>query len=231
MAVSKTPEDDYLNDDLRCPPVGVTRSRISVGIWTESHLQSDIETASEAYFRYYTEQGVQALSDRGRYATARTHNDVVAVVGWILQDLERHEIIARLREDLQNRQILPDDKALEGTVDLTSRLVTMMEVGSLGCSFTGGTRLDWEYGLLRQCIERHFGSDPVLEDNVRLEKLFVARNLGRIAGLEILWTDNLADHLRLTDDNQKVSIFHHVTFLQNHATYVSLVFVSSARWH
>ncbi|KAH6866123.1 hypothetical protein B0T10DRAFT_502819, partial [Thelonectria olida] len=206
------------NDDLRNPPVGVTRCQVSLGLWAGSQLQSDIETASEAYFRYYADQSAQALSDRGRYATARTHKDIVVVARWIQRDLERDEILRRLHEDLRNRELPPDDKALQGTIDLTARLALMMEVGSLGCSFTGGTRVDWESGSLRECVERHFGSQPALDENVRLEKLFVARNLGRIAGLEILWTENLADHLRLTDDNQKVSIFHHVTFLQMHAT-------------
>jgi hypothetical protein len=35
-----------------------------------------------------------------------------------------------------------------------------------------------------------------------------------MAGLEIVWTDNLADHLRLTDDDTKVHIFHHASFLE-----------------
>ena len=29
-----------------------------------------------------------------------------------------------------------------------------------------------------------------------------------------MWTDNLADHLRLTDDDKRVHIFHHASFLE-----------------
>jgi len=49
---------------------------------------------------------------------------------------------------------------------------------------------------------------------VKLEKIFNARNLGRIAGIEIEWTKNLADHLRLIDEDRKVAIFHHATYLE-----------------
>lgn len=31
--------------------------------------------------------------------------------------------------------------------------------------------------------------------------------LGRIAGLEMVWTDNLADHLRMSNDDTKVTFF------------------------
>jgi hypothetical protein len=32
--------------------------------------------------------------------------------------------------------------------------------------------------------------------------------------MEIEWADNLADHLRLTDGDKKVAIFHHASFLE-----------------
>jgi hypothetical protein len=51
-------------------------------------------------------------------------------------------------------------------------------------------------------------------EHVKLEKIFIARNLGRIAGIEIQFTNNLADHLRLmNEDDKKVTIFHNASFL------------------
>ncbi len=51
-------------------------------------------------------------------------------------------------------------------------------------------------------------------ENVKLEKIFSALNLGRIAGMEIQFTNNLADHLRvMSEDDKKVAIFHNASFL------------------
>lgn len=53
-----------------------------------------------------------------------------------------------------------------------------------------------------------------MDERVKLEKIFNAKNLGQIAGIDIIWTDNIADHLRVSDEDQKVALFHHVCFLE-----------------
>jgi hypothetical protein len=63
-------------------------------------------------------------------------------------------------------------------------------------------------------MEAYFKPTLVSNDIVKLEKIFTAQNLVRIAGLDIIWTGNLADHLRLTNDDQRVHVFHHASFLQ-----------------
>jgi len=50
---------------------------------------------------------------------------------------------------------------------------------------------------------------------VKLDRPFTARNLERIAGLKIVWTDNLPDHLRLMRDDTEVAIYHHASFLEH----------------
>jgi hypothetical protein len=55
----------------------------------------------------------------------------------------------------------------------------------------------------------------VLKEHVKLEKLFNAYNLSRIARIEVVWTSNLADHLRMQDDDTRVAIFQHAFFLEN----------------
>jgi hypothetical protein len=49
---------------------------------------------------------------------------------------------------------------------------------------------------------------------VKLDRIFNARNLGRIAGIEVYWTNNLFDHLRLIDEDRKVAVFHYASFLK-----------------
>jgi hypothetical protein len=49
----------------------------------------------------------------------------------------------------------------------------------------------------------------VLSDHVKLERLFTARNIERVADIQVIWTSNLADHLQLEDDDTKVRLFSH----------------------
>ncbi|KAF2135768.1 uncharacterized protein K452DRAFT_281038 [Aplosporella prunicola CBS 121167] len=91
----------------------------------------------------------------------------------------------------------------------------MTEVGGIQYGFSGQSRLVWKEGTLRDLISSHFGNTQSLaKEHVKLEKVFNARNLVRMAGLEVVWTHNLADHLRLYNDDKSVAIFHHVTFLK-----------------
>jgi len=61
-----------------------------------------------------------------------------------------------------------------------------------------------------------------MKDHVKLEKIFNAMNLEHIAGIEVRWTSNLADHLRMRDDDKAVEIFHYATFLRLHQSRLSL---------
>ncbi|OCL07582.1 hypothetical protein AOQ84DRAFT_408652, partial [Glonium stellatum] len=75
------------------------------------------------------------------------------------------------------------------------------------------TCISWTDGLLKDSVIEHFSRAPVLKDRVKLEKVFNALNLHRIAGIEIHWTNNLADHLRMMEDDRKVALFHYESFL------------------
>lgn len=55
-----------------------------------------------------------------------------------------------------------------------------------------------------------------LSDHVKLERLFTARNIERLADIQVIWTSNLADHLQLEDDDTKVRLFSHTSFLELH---------------
>jgi hypothetical protein len=106
---------------------------------------------------------------------------------------------------------------LDGSIDLTTRLIVMMDIGVLDLGHTGRDQLPWMGGSLKDCV-RGFYDRPIKlgQVNVKLEKIFTARNLSQIAGIEVEWTENLADHLRLIgDDDKKVAIFHYASFLDS----------------
>ncbi|KAL9100442.1 MAG: hypothetical protein Q9163_004187 [Psora crenata] len=91
----------------------------------------------------------------------------------------------------------------------------MVEVGCIPNSFSGRKELKWEHGSLQEFIHTHFGVPGKLNnERVKLERLFVARNLERITGISIFWTNNLADHLRMMEHDTQVAIFHHASFLE-----------------
>lgn len=93
----------------------------------------------------------------------------------------------------------------------------MIDIGRLQYSFTGRQHVQWAASALRDSINNHFTAPIALHgETVKLERVFNARNLGRIGGIEIEWTKNLADHLSFDDYDQKVAIFHHASFLECH---------------
>jgi len=100
---------------------------------------------------------------------------------------------------------------------LAVRVLTMIDVGGLRRSMKlGQVSRSWTHGSLKDFIDSTFPSTKELSDNVKLERLFTARNIEWIADIQVIWTSNLADHLQLEDDDTKVRIFSHATFLELH---------------
>jgi hypothetical protein len=169
----------------------------------------------ESYFSYYTEQCNDALHDGGRHVFVRTHKDIVQIAQYLKNSMNRNSIKKTLASKLPVPKPMNEDELLDGSIDLVSRLLLMVEFGCLQYGFTGRRQLSWVEGSLGECTSKYFCAPQILgQESVRFEKVFNARNLGRIAGIEIQWTNNLADHLSLLDDGKKVAIFHHASFLE-----------------
>ena len=195
----------------------------------------------DAYFEYYHEQCSPALYDAGRHIYIRTHRHIIEVAKHLQDQLTRDEVKRILRPKLPARPVPKseiDDELLDSSINLAARLLLMMEFGNLQFGFSGLTGLAWKNDKsLADCVKEHFQvsrslsqerRDGSLEDffkdylllsrngqeSVSLERKFNARNLGRIAGIQIAWTKNMADHLRLIDDENKVLIFHFASYLE-----------------
>ena len=72
--------------------------------------------------------------------------------------------------------------------------------------------------MLKNFVHGRFSPHVAIQERVKLERGFNARNLERIGGLRIIWSSNIADHLRLTVDDTRITIFHHASFLECHRT-------------
>ncbi|KAL8387974.1 hypothetical protein RB595_009538 [Gaeumannomyces hyphopodioides] len=116
----------------------------------------------------------------------------------------------------------------ENTVNLAARLFGIVRVGrikhAISSQHSPRRGLRWTDGSFSEFFAgRIFGrgrASPRLScDGVQLPKAFDAWSLQMIGGIEVCPTDDLLDHLRLVedvevDDNIKVLIFHHASFLE-----------------
>ena len=104
----------------------------------------------------------------------------------------------------------------ENSINLVARLMLMVRIGKVPHECSKGGYLNWEEGDLREFVYNCF-APPVTRghDRIKLEKSFNALNLQRIGGIKIWWTENLADHLRMVDDDKGIFIFHHASFLEH----------------
>ncbi|EPE36969.1 hypothetical protein GLAREA_09132 [Glarea lozoyensis ATCC 20868] len=176
------------------------------------------KTASNygSYFNYYMEQCDTAGHDNRRYLSVRTHQDVVDIVNHIKTNINRDDLSQVLKAKWPHPDPRSASAQIDGSIDLAARLLLMIDVGDLKHGFRSGNRLIWDGGSLKSLVHSHYNTAQSLHtEHVRLEKIFNARNLVRIGGFKIEWTNNLADHLRiLNDDEKKVAIFSNFSFLK-----------------
>lgn len=170
----------------------------------------------EVYFQYYTKQCRIALHDGGRHTFVKTHRDILKVVEHIKDSSQSRDSLAQLlRPRIPSSKPINETKILYASIELAARLLVMVDIGSLQYGFSGRKQLIWDHSSLKDFIYGYFDTPPALgHEHVKLQKIFNARNLGRMVGIEIFWTDNLADHLRMVDEDKKVAVFHHASFLE-----------------
>ncbi|KAK8062632.1 hypothetical protein PG997_014729 [Apiospora hydei] len=170
------------------------------------------------FWEYYSRACRQALHDAGRHNALRSHADIIEVVRMLKLGATRNEIRTALRSKL-SRTHENESELLDSSINLSASLLLMCDFGITPLSFSGRTELSWTQGTLQTFLRDYFNGPLVLShEGMKLEKTFLAKNLSRIGGIDIIWTENLVDHLRLSNDDTKVHIFHHASFLeyQNH---------------
>ncbi|KAI9796346.1 MAG: hypothetical protein M1833_006351 [Piccolia ochrophora] len=207
--MSKQRSDSALDTKLcheQGPLSQETRRLILDEVWDVggSHFKvaEDVD-AYDAYFQEYQRRYEQlpypGLADW-------SHRHILVVVG-LLKNVTRSRtaIIEDVRQALSNSVASRSEKVLEDAVALAANLWLMMDVH------------DWEGDqALQDFICARLLSAPVLTDSFRLPKAFNARNLGKVAGMDIFWTSDLTQHLTLRNDDTKVALFHHVSLLELH---------------
>ncbi len=199
----------------RMPLPPATRRAIFNQMWNlkpESHFP---EGEHSAYFRYYEAQCNGLTRPMGR-ALLREQNQeyLLNIIGHLQNsDTEYQSLV-----DLLLREYPQLDRSLVcPSVFIAARLWSMLNIGVEEQALTPGQNpVDWKEGKLKQCVQQCFECDSEVPNVVKLSKNFNAMSLEQIGNIQIVWTSNLADHLSMRDDDTKVIIFHHASFLRQH---------------
>lgn len=211
-----------LHNALNAATDDATKFELCDNLWPKNSDSPWLELhCFELYFKFYARQCHDALVDRGQHVLARTHQDIIDIV----RQLEDHEPRDALRETLRKKLLKHErpnvEDILDNTIDLAARVYLMTNVCSVKSFISGQIQIGWKSGDLKSELGDHFGGAQILgNDGIKLEPSFTAANLERIAGIQIRPTDNLADHLRLVDqDDMIVAVFHHASFLYRQTRY------------
>ncbi|KAK5191219.1 hypothetical protein LTR92_008938 [Exophiala xenobiotica] len=172
------------------------------------------EIVMDAYLPYQKRQCYYAWSDCGRQLAARTARDILDIAHDTVTGMPKGSIRTRLSRRLANQKLEDNNELLDASIDLSARLLTMTDVGRLRYAVCRRKVLPWNEGSLPELLKVHFNQPVILDHDVKLEKAFNVHSFRLITGFEIDWTDNLADHLRLDEDNRRLAIFHHASFLK-----------------
>ncbi|KAK6223940.1 hypothetical protein LQW54_000085 [Pestalotiopsis sp. IQ-011] len=148
----------------------------------------------EAYYEYYKRQLVYMVPRAGTPDIAAYSQLNILNLIQLLQTNPDHEAALN---SLKSQTTVPSDDACENLVNLAARLLLMLN------------------GTLSEFVQDYFAESPKLShESIRLPKFFNAWSVAVVAGIEIDFTNNLADHLRLVEDDSKLLIFHHASFLE-----------------
>ncbi|KAL3481496.1 hypothetical protein BJX99DRAFT_253419 [Aspergillus californicus] len=139
-------------------------------------------------------------------------------------DIQLQGISIFLRDGHQDNHVL--HLATVTILELSIRLWSMCEI-----TIRPESQMYWQLGSnhalwednthsLRQQMETCFPESSIHEED-KLYKSFRLYDIQKVANIEVIWTSNLLDHLRVEDppDNGKpytVFIFHHRRFLEYH---------------
>lgn len=157
---------------------------------------------------YFTEQC--GLFAYGSSTSIKTHEQVLRIARLLRNPIPRSDLLELVSQSLGKG----DQAHHEMSINLVVRLMLMIKVGHVSHEGIGGS-LEWKTGNLRDFISQQFPAAPRRShERLKLEKTFTALNLNRIADIRIKWTNNLADHLQMMNDDKTVAVFQHASFLK-----------------
>lgn len=202
-----------IQEDIELPlrsdeGVGHRLRQLACGDWTPAP-----DTNQQTYEIYCQMQWNYFARSR-RHFESHSH-EIVEIMQMFREDEVIEHMLIRVEELRQaGQKPLPGHSCLH-MINFVARLVIPINIGTLPNEVNNRRRLEWTRGTLRSLISEHFSEPPAIAfERLRLPKTFDAWSVCKIGGIQIRFTDNLADHLLLVDDDAVVLVFHHVSYLK-----------------
>ncbi|CAI6339877.1 unnamed protein product [Periconia digitata] len=212
MALARSAKEDPVPEDIKAD--------IIKGLWQWNTTPTSLMDIRkwDVYFQYYTAECQKAIGyGRGEYTTVRKHKDITVIAKKLEDGYTKEKIKQSLLPlDTQQRPTDVRVRMAEGSARLVARLISMVDIGPLPYGIQGRAPIPWdnEDWDLRTLLGQYFEESSTDPEGIKFEEEFTAFNLRRFSGLRIQWSNNLANHLRLMDNDTTLCIFHHVAFLR-----------------
>lgn len=219
--------DAYIGDgplemDTKCEIISCAFSRRT----TVNDYQQEEHRHDQSFFDHYEEFCNLALCGRyGKVLSKYRHSDILHTV----EELKTNVLGTIIKDNLLSTLpcgcgIHPQDcyEAIDCFLALVLRIWLMCKIGTVGDELRSDQKIiSWHHGSLRESLTSHFSRQSKLNETVKLEKSFQLRNLERLGGIEVLWTQNLLDHLRVHEPSNeenpfRVSVFYDGRLLEYH---------------
>jgi hypothetical protein len=208
-SLSSVPVPSYVQRAIICKMFGLSPGEVDRQLKGGRH---------ETYFTEWYED--QCERSAGQISSS-THGEIIEIIHLLqAENASKESIKDKLRERYVGATRIPEEKPLDGSINLAARLWLMLSIGELENCLTPGPTIHWDEGCLNDAIKTELS--PTIPntfnrtDDTTLPKSFNALNLERIGGIRICWTSNLAEHLIMKDDDTRVLIFHQASFLRFH---------------
>ena len=167
----------------------------------------------QAWFNDWFEEQCQATANQ---VSVKTHRDLLHILAY-LQSADRNTTRTEVAEQICVSTSIAnlEDERLNASLTLAARIWLSVSIDSLRHFFALGYFICWNKNqTLSDALDKELCPKSQASETVKLPKVFTAANLEKIAGIQVQWTSNLADHLVLKDDDTKVMLFHQASFLE-----------------
>ena len=187
----------------------------------ELHM-STIQATDNAYESFFTRYArlCKLAANKDREVEQVTHWHLVEIITLLKNhDSTREEVAATFMQNL----VVPRSVNLATIlVDLAAGLWLMLSISKYPGDISYDEPIIWrddeklKHGLNKGPVDQSFSHHYSSTDLVKLPQAFTAAHLEQIVGIKVIWTNNLADHLLLKDDDTKLMLFHQVSILKLH---------------
>lgn len=168
-----------------------------------------------AYQRYCLLQRSYLAHELGIQDRAKDNHFVLDVARLLRSNVTHKEVVGKVGQRLSATITQVPSEYREEVVYFAARLLVMINVGRFMSEAHTRRNVPWGSSSLSACVQEHFAEAPKMScEGGKLPRAFNAWTIETVGGIRVKFTDNLADHLLLVEDDSAVLLFHHASFLE-----------------